>query len=72
MEPPTESMGDLAVNTDSEDVVDPWNVTSASEKGVDYDKLIGEFTVKQPFYQGNRNVSFSNSCLLSWMYTTVR
>lgn len=25
---------------DVEDVVDPWNVTSTSEKGIDYEKLI--------------------------------
>lgn len=24
-----------------DDVVDPWNVASKSDKGVDYDKLIG-------------------------------
>lgn len=27
---------------DDDDVVDPWNVTSKSETGVDYDKLISE------------------------------
>lgn len=26
-----------------EDVVDPWNVVSTSETGVDYDKLISKF-----------------------------
>jgi len=26
-----------------EDVVDPWNVTSSSDKGIDYDKLIKKF-----------------------------
>ena len=26
-----------------EDVVDPWNVTSSSDKGIDYDKLISKF-----------------------------
>lgn len=26
----------------SEDTVNPWNVTSKTEKGVDYDKLIGK------------------------------
>lgn len=30
---------ELKINDD--DVVDPWNVTSTSETGVDYDKLIG-------------------------------
>ena len=27
--------------TIKEDVVDPWNVASSSDTGVDYDKLIG-------------------------------
>lgn len=26
-----------------EDQVDPWNVVSKSEAGIDYDKLIGEY-----------------------------
>lgn len=26
---------------DDDDVVDPWNVASTSDAGVDYDKLIG-------------------------------
>jgi len=30
-----------------EDVVDPWNVTSASDKGIDYDKLIKKFGSKK-------------------------
>ena len=25
-----------------QDVVDPWNVTASSNKGIDYNKLIGE------------------------------
>ena len=33
-----------SVNEETEeDVVDPWNVTSASDKGIDYDKLIRKF-----------------------------
>lgn len=27
-------------HNDDEDIVDPWNVVSKSEKGIDYDKLI--------------------------------
>ena len=27
-------------NSSNDDIVDPWNVTSTSEKGIDYDKLI--------------------------------
>ena len=30
-----------------EDVVDPWNVTSSSDKGIDYDKLISKFCCLQ-------------------------
>lgn len=29
-------------DADDGDVVDPWNVTSTSETGVDYDKLISK------------------------------
>ena len=36
--------GELAVEEEGEDVVDPWTVESASEKGVDYDKLISRFS----------------------------
>lgn len=36
----TEKLQELAVNDDDDDVVDPWNVSSKSEKGFDYDKLI--------------------------------
>ena len=38
--------GDVTANTteeEEEDVVDPWTVSSKSEKGVDYDKLIRKF-----------------------------
>ena len=30
-----------------EDIVDPWNVQSASDKGIDYDKLIVRFGVSK-------------------------
>jgi tryptophanyl-tRNA synthetase len=30
-----------------EDIVDPWNVTSSSDKGIDYDKLIKKFGSKK-------------------------
>jgi len=37
-----------SVNEETEeDVVDPWNVTSASDKGIDYDKLIKKFGSKK-------------------------
>lgn len=39
----TEKLQELAVNDDDDDVVDPWNVSSKSEKGFDYDKLIKKF-----------------------------
>ena len=30
------------ITNDDDDVVDPWNVSSKSDKGVDYDKLISK------------------------------
>nr|CAI5847823.1 unnamed protein product [Callosobruchus analis] len=36
------SINHIALNND-EDIVDPWNVVSKSETGVDYDKLIQKF-----------------------------
>ena len=40
---------DPAINNnqevEEEDIVDPWTVSSKSDKGVDYDKLIGELLV---------------------------
>ena len=38
----TESVDHLGINEDEEDIVTPWNVASASQKGVDYDKLISK------------------------------
>ena len=35
--------GEPATEDQNEDVVDPWTVESASEKGVDYDRLISKF-----------------------------
>jgi len=32
--------GDGAPAEEDDDVVDPWNVQSKSDKGIDYDKLI--------------------------------
>lgn len=46
--PPSDNSAPLCVNgpaqatADDEDTVDPWNVSTTSAKGVDYDKLIGE------------------------------
>ena len=34
---------DAGTEETEEDVVDPWNVTSSSDKGIDYDKLISKF-----------------------------
>ena len=31
------------INLDQDDIVDPWTVTSKSDTGIDYDKLISEF-----------------------------
>lgn len=46
--PPSENLivshnGPAADDCDGEDLVDPWNVSASSTKGVDYDKLIGGF-----------------------------
>lgn len=30
------------INLDQEDIVDPWTVTSKSDTGIDYDKLISK------------------------------
>ena len=46
---PTEGMNDIKIAEDSsnnveEDIVDPWKVVGSSAKGVDYDKLISEYS----------------------------
>ena len=33
---------EAAQQDENDDVVDPWNVVSKSDKGIDYDKLIGK------------------------------
>lgn len=42
----TSSIGHLSLEpkevADKDDVVDPWNVCSKSETGIDYDKLISK------------------------------
>jgi len=38
---------DAGTEETEEDVVDPWNVTSSSDKGIDYDKLIKKFGSKK-------------------------
>lgn len=39
----TEKINNVAVNNEDDDHVDPWSVSSKSEKGLDYDKLIKRF-----------------------------
>ena len=39
----TDGIGDLKVDENDADIVDPWEVKSKSAKGVDYDKLIQRF-----------------------------
>ena len=34
------NISEIKINNEEEDVVNPWNVTSTSQEGVDYDKLI--------------------------------
>lgn len=45
-----ENVAAIDLNEKAEDFVDPWNVESTSDTGIDYDKLIGEYiaTVKNP------------------------
>ncbi|XKL59076.1 hypothetical protein PGB90_000092 [Kerria lacca] len=38
-----ENINNLTIANKSEDIVNPWHVSSASDKGVDYDKLIQRF-----------------------------
>lgn len=37
---------DLKTPVEVEDIVDPWNVSSTSNTGVDYDKLISKICLK--------------------------
>lgn len=37
--------GPAADGADDDDTVDPWNVSTTSAKGVDYDKLIGKIKI---------------------------
>lgn len=37
------NIDNLKINNEEDDVVDPWNVVSKSEAGVDYDKLIRKY-----------------------------
>lgn len=36
-----EGVAAVALNEKDDDFVDPWNVESKSDTGIDYDKLIG-------------------------------
>lgn len=36
------SSGDVGKREENEDFVDPWNVVSSSDTGIDYDKLISK------------------------------
>lgn len=37
-----EQLNNLSLNDGDDDFVDPWTVSSKSETGIDYDKLISE------------------------------
>jgi hypothetical protein len=43
-----------------DDVVDPWNVTSKSDTGIDYDKLISEFGLVFVFNLLMNDVNFQS------------
>jgi hypothetical protein len=36
-----------AASQEGDDIVDPWTVQGASDKGVDYEKLIGKSTINR-------------------------
>lgn len=38
--PIEDELAAATINADEDDFVDPWNVTSKNDAGVDYDKLI--------------------------------
>lgn len=40
-------ISELAQGVEDVDFVDPWTVVSKSEKGVDYDKLIGKSVISR-------------------------
>jgi hypothetical protein len=42
-------VSDANAATAAEDVVDPWNVASGSDKGIDYEKLISMYLLKLEF-----------------------
>ena len=37
----------------TEDIVDPWSVKASSNKGIDYEKLIGKLHIFVLFYTSN-------------------
>lgn len=43
-----ENVAAIDLNEKAEDFVDPWNVESTSDTGIDYDKLIGECIARVP------------------------
>lgn len=45
----TATAEEVIVNDEQNDIVDPWNVTSSSASGIDYDKLISKIN-KVIFY----------------------
>lgn len=52
MSEPTEGIGDMSIKDeekqeagDEDDVVNPWEVATHSATGVDYDKLISEYSI---------------------------
>lgn len=44
-EPDTADPSVATTQQTAEDFVDPWNVTSSSDKGIDYEKLISKFLI---------------------------
>ena len=44
---------------DEDDFVDPWNVESKSDKGIDYDKLISKLTLTDNFMSMPKGMEIS-------------
>lgn len=43
VEEPVPTGEEVTVSDEQNDVVDPWTVTSSSDTGIDYDKLISKY-----------------------------
>ena len=57
----TRKMENTTINkSETEDVVDPWSVKASSNKGIDYEKLIGKLNSLYKFLLSFSFLSFKN------------